>query len=73
LIAQYTRDPGAQGEGIYLVFWFGSEVTQPPPEGNRPGTAPELVEMLRHSLTAEESRRISVCVIDCAKPEDVRI
>ena len=23
LIAQYTRDPGAAGYGIYLVFWFG--------------------------------------------------
>ena len=23
LIAKYTRDPGAAGHGIYLVFWFG--------------------------------------------------
>ena len=23
LIAKYTRDPGAEGYGIYLVFWFG--------------------------------------------------
>lgn len=68
LIAQYVRDPGAHGLGIYLVFWFGPCVTQPPPEGDRPRTAPELAEMLRLSLTDEESRRISVCVIDCAKP-----
>ena len=24
LIARYTRDPGAGGHGIYLVFWFGA-------------------------------------------------
>ena len=30
LIAKYTRDPGAAGYGIYLVFWFGkTEKCQP--------------------------------------------
>lgn len=69
LIAKYTRDPHAHGFGIYLVFWFGSGKTQPPPSGPRPRTADELEERLRATLSADESRKISVCVINVAKPE----
>ena len=36
LIAQYTIDPNTDGYGIYLVFWFGKDRTQPPPSGTRP-------------------------------------
>ena len=66
LIAQYTRDPAAAGYGIYLVFWFGNEPNSPqmPESGTRPRTAPELEERLRATLTHEEARLISVCVID---------
>lgn len=67
LIKKYTRDPGAHGYGIYLVFWFGKEVTPPPPEGSLPKTAVELEERLSGLLSNnEEKRLISVCVIDCA-------
>lgn len=69
LIAKYTRDPGAHGYGIYLVFWFGSEGTIPPAEGARPKTAKELEARLIETLTSKEERQqISVCVIDCSKP-----
>ncbi len=64
LIAKYTRDPDAAGQGIYLVFWFGKEHTQPPPSGTRPDTPGELRERLEATLSDEEARRISVCVID---------
>ena len=67
LVAKYTRDPTAGGCGIYLVFWFGEELCQPPESGSRPSTASELEERLRGTLTPEEARLISVCVIDVAR------
>ena len=69
LIKQYTRDPRAHGFGIYLVFWFGAEKTPLPPTGKAPRTAVELEERLRATLTLDENRKISVLVIDVAKPE----
>lgn len=67
LIERYTRDPGTDGFGIYLVFWFGGS-GMPLNEGKKPRTAAKLEEQLRASLTDEEARRISVVVIDCALP-----
>ena len=69
LIVKYTREPRTDGFGIYLVFWFGNNETQPHPTDKRPRTATELEDRLRASLSADESRKISVCVIDVAKPE----
>lgn len=66
LIERYTRDPGADGFGIYVVFWFGGEHMPLPQEGKRSRNAAELEERLRHALSAEEQHCISVCVIDCA-------
>ncbi|MBL8401552.1 hypothetical protein [Accumulibacter sp.] len=66
LIERYTRDPGAAGFGIYLVFWFGGNDMPLPQEGKKPRSAAELEERLRQTLSVEESRRIRVCVIDCA-------
>ena len=68
LIAKYARDPKTDGYGIYLVFWFGKESCQPPGSGTRPQSAMELKERLIDSLTTDEQRKISVCVIDVAKP-----
>jgi hypothetical protein len=68
LIERYTRDPGADGFGIYLVFWFGGKDMPVHPEGNTRSAA-ELKERLRSTLTPEEGRRIRVCVIDCALPQ----
>jgi len=71
LIKKYTRDPGAHGHGIYLVFWFGSEETTMPPSGQRPKTAKELQSRLYETLTTkEEHQQISICVIDCSKPHN---
>ena len=68
LIEKYTSDPATEGYGIYLVFWFGEEFTQPPPHGSRPRTAEELRARLESTLSAEELRKISVCVIDVCQP-----
>ncbi len=66
LIAKYTRDSGAHGYGIYLVFWFGhTERCRPTPgEGPPPKSAGELEERLTGTLSDDERRKISVCVID---------
>ena len=67
LIAQYTRDPDSSGYGIYLVFWFGRETCKPGVDG-RPKNASELKKKLRKTLSPDEARRISVCVIDVTRP-----
>ena len=71
LIAKYTRDPGADGYGIYLVFWFGdTEHCRPTPgEGRRPKSAADLEKRLLDTLSEDEKRKISICIIDVAKPE----
>ncbi len=66
LIPKYTRDPGAQGYGIYLVFWFGPKGTPPPPEGTRPKSKKDLEDKLIAQLSNHEAKlRISVFVVDC--------
>ena len=69
LIAQYTIDPNTDGYGIYLVFWFGKDRTQPPPSGTRPTNAEDLQERLEATLSPDEVRKISVCVIDVSRPD----
>ena len=70
LIAKYTRDPGADGHGIYVVFWLGDdpELCQMPESGRRPKSAAELEERLRATLAPEEEHLIGVRVIDIARP-----
>ena len=67
LSAQYTIDPATGGYGIYLVFWFGLKHCRPGPTG-LPKSAAELEERLRDTLSPDEARMISVCVIDVARP-----
>ena len=69
LIAQYTIDPNTDGYGIYLVFWFGKDRTPPPPSGTRPTNAEELKKRLEATLSPDEARKISVCVIDVSRPD----
>ncbi|MDE2762757.1 MAG: hypothetical protein OXQ94_15855 [Gemmatimonadota bacterium] len=70
LIAGYVRDPGADGYGIYLVFWFGdAEGCRPTPRlGPWPRSSEELRRALLDSLSEAERRKISVCVIDVSNP-----
>ena len=64
LIKQYVRDPATDGYGIYLVFWFGEEYSQAAPSGRRPDSPQELQDRLTATLSKDEARKISVCVID---------
>ncbi|MBU6460983.1 MAG: hypothetical protein KGQ58_08965 [Proteobacteria bacterium] len=68
LIPKYVRDPGADGYGIYLVFWFGGKDMPPPHDGEKPHSAIELENSLRQTLAPEENHCIQICVIDCALP-----
>ena len=68
LLAHYTQDPATDGYGIYLVFWFGTDSTPPPPDGPPPRSGRELERRLSESLSAAEARRIAVRVIDVARP-----
>ena len=71
LIPKYTRDPGADGYGIYLVFWFGdADGCRPTPRsGPRPKSAEELRQALLSTLSDSERRKITVIVIDVSKPD----
>ncbi|MXW78684.1 MAG: hypothetical protein F4Z57_06820 [Gemmatimonadetes bacterium] len=64
LIAKYTSTPGTDGYGIYLVFWFA----QASEEGH-PANPEELKKQLEETLSPDEARKISVCVIDVSRPD----
>ena len=70
LILKYTRDPGTDGYGIYLVFWFGdTEHCRPTPgEGASPKSTEEIEKRLRSTLSADERLKISICIIDVSEP-----
>ena len=69
LIAKYTRDPGAAGYGIYLVFWFGDAEKCRPTKcsGWTPETAEDVRLRLEQSLD-DQAGLISVCVVDVSAP-----
>lgn len=71
LIAKYTRDPGAEGYGIYLVLWFGDTEECRPTKcaGWTPTTAEDVRNRIRKNLVDREGRLISVCVADVSKPQ----
>ncbi len=70
LVARYTVDAGADGRGIYVVFWFGNyEHCRPTPGfGSPPKSAAEFATQLRDTLTARERLKISIRVIDVSRP-----
>ena len=68
LIPFYTSDPATAGYGIYLVFWFGPGfTTAAPPEGASPTNIDDLKNKLENTLCAEQTQKISVCVIDVSQ------
>jgi len=70
----YTRDPQAEGYGIYLVFWFGDKrprsMPKPPHSLPKPNTAQGLENALRSLIKADDQNRLAVVVIDVTRPED---
>ncbi len=68
LIAKYTVDPETDGYGIYLVFWFGWDNQKARADGVQPKSPKELQDRLEESLTVDEARKISICVVDVTAP-----
>jgi hypothetical protein len=63
----YTAAPGADGLGIYLVFWFGNDAHPTParPDGSiGPTTGTELEEMLIADLPTDLRSSTDVIVFD---------
>ncbi len=65
----YVRDPGTQGRGIYLVFWFGmraGNVPKPPKGIARPTTFIELQAALQNVIPEQDRFLIETIVLDCS-------
>lgn len=69
LLRLYAIDPGAQGLGLYLVFWFGHK-PRSTPEGQKPISATELRSLLEARIPTEDRHRLLVHVIDLSWPKD---
>lgn len=68
LSERYSRDPGADGHGIYLVIWFGinaKKVPTPPNKMTSPTTAADLEAALRSNIPDYLKSKIEVIVFDC--------
>ena len=68
LIPRYTRSPGADGHGIYLVFWFGKDYCKAPPNSRKPRSPEELQQQLEAMLPTDKVHKIPVRVIDVSRP-----
>lgn len=69
LVTKYLRDPRSGGYGIYLVFWFGADfLKRSPPEGTRPESPGELLEILQGLVPPEHRRTITIVVVDVSAP-----
>ena len=69
LMAKYAVDPASGGYGVYVVFWFGSDQQRRRSDGVRPNSPAELERLLSESLSPDERRKISICVIDVSPPD----
>lgn len=69
LIPRYTRDPLAQGYGIYLVLWFGgTDMKEDAFDSQRATSAEDLQRRLEAKLLQEERNHLFVRVIDVSWP-----
>ena len=70
----YASAEGADGYGIYLVFWFGNEAEPTParPDGvDGPRSARELETMLVDDLAPDLRMRTDVIVFDVSDPNSL--
>lgn len=70
LIGQYADAPKSDGNGIYLVLWFGGNgMPRTIDGGKKPTSAEELKARLEGQLNPEERQRIHVRVLDVSWPD----
>jgi hypothetical protein len=64
----YTGHWQAEGQGVFLVFWFGSRFAVParPNGGPKPTTAAEMHAVL-HADAAAKAGRVQVVVLDLSR------
>ena len=69
----YTRDPDANGYGIFGAFWYGSRrrgsIPKHPKGLKAPTSASELEGMLNDLLLAAELTKLRAVVIDVSIPD----
>jgi hypothetical protein len=68
----YANSAGADGHGIYLVFWFGNspnKTTSRPDGSDGPQTAAQMEEMLKADLPPDISSKTEVVVFDVSDPK----
>lgn len=64
---QYAKDPDADGQGLYLVLWFGQKAATHP-EGAIARNAEHLQALLEQRIPALSRSRISTLVVDLSWP-----
>lgn len=70
LIGQYANAPKSDGNGVYLVLWFGGNgVPRTIDGGKKPTSAKELRARLEGQLSPEERQRIHIRVLDVSWPD----
>lgn len=69
-LAGYAADVGADGFGIYLVFWFGAEFPLPRCSDGTPlpSTAEALEAMLLEDIPLRLRDKLDVVVLDVSRP-----
>lgn len=69
----YASDAGADGYGIYLVFWFGTEFSVPPRgDGQQaPSSAEALEAMLLGDIPTRFKGKLEVVVLDVSRPAEM--
>ncbi len=70
LIQKYCAAPDSDGYGIYLVLWYADAppCRCPKRNGRAVNSASELEKLLVQTISADHKHRISVVVVDVAKP-----
>lgn len=70
-LSGYTADAGADGYGIYLVFWFGAELPLPRRSdgASLPSNAEALEAMLVNDIPPRLQDKLAVVVLDVSRPE----
>lgn len=71
LVKKYARDNLCDGQGIYLVLWFGdsacSRRTSSPDGSGQPISPSYLEDVLRKSISSDLREKIAICVIDVSE------